>query len=238
MKKTLLVSTAVLGGLFVASTTAYAAPGPAVYDKQASVELVQKKDPELPYDGLLKLSNSFNLEFGKANIATTDTFLSTKVLDDKNKPVPPKEPQLLVVEDIRGEGLGWKLEVKLGEFKEFENNKPVENGKTLKGVELFYPNTQMTSEGTGDAPEIMTYDKDSFIKVPTARKGLIIPATNHEDGDNGAVLFNAKEGTGDGKWTADYDVNKNPIELKIAPGNKVGKYQSVLTYTLTDTPSI
>lgn len=116
------------------------------------------------------------------------------------------------VSDRRGEGQGWNLQVRMSEFADKE-----EKTKILKGAEVTLPaGTVGKSEGN--------------IALPPETKEVVIAGSV----ESTQTLFSAKEKTGLGTWTDEFDASQ--VKLKVPAGNLKGDYQATLTWSLLDAP--
>lgn len=116
------------------------------------------------------------------------------------------------VSDRRGEGQGWNLQVRMSEFADKE-----EKTKILKGAEVTLPaGTVGKSEGN--------------IALPPETKEVVIAGSV----ESAQTLFSAKEKTGLGTWTDEFDASQ--VKLKVPAGNLKGDYQATLTWSLLDAP--
>lgn len=213
MKKIILISTILLGIILASSDSVFA----EVVDtkvQQAQLELTENDDPSV---SKLSITQVSNLDFGKQGIGITEMkFTASNV-------------SVIQVTDIRGDAPGWTLSVSLGEFKTSQ----AEDANTLRGVELFYPSTVMTTTSGAIDPQDRTPESistDSAFSADTI-KGVVVSSSATP---NSKTLFNASKLQGNGQWTANYGVGK--VELKVPSGNLAGAYSADLTYTLADGP--
>lgn len=220
MKKIILVSALLLGAILVSTNPVHAEETvTSTQAKTASVELTTSET-----DSLLTITSASDLDFGSKAISTEDLKFT-----ENNQPT-------LVVQDIRGEAVGWRVAASLGEFAQ-TNAAEGATAKKLKGVQLFYPkpafSTGSTAINADQAPVgIETASETSFADATVT--GVLLDASATP---TSKVIINAAKGKGNGLWTATYGSGTdNKIELKIPAGNLAGKYQATLTYTLTDAP--
>lgn len=128
--------------------------------------------------------------------------------------------QEVVVQDLRGTGAGWQLQV---QATTFENT--TDASTTLRGAKLNIPVGTVTAVGGNTATS-----PDSVEAVVDA------------DTDADAVnVFQAAAGTGQGGWKLTWDVEKDGddvsgIELEV-PTALAGAFQSTVIWTLLDTPA-
>lgn len=212
MKKIWFCCTLLLSTLIIGETVLAVDMEPKT--QKATVNLIENTDPSV---SLLEITKASDLNFGSKAIGITDMTLTEE-----------QSPNL-VITDIRGDAPGWSLSVSLGKFKDSSNS------RVLKGVQLFYPAITLTTNATVDVaertPETLSTDEsfeDSFVK------GLRI---NSSDTPSNKVLIKSVSGKGNGQWTGTYDAT-HKLELNIPAGNLAGNYESSLTYTLTDGPTI
>lgn len=150
--------------------------------------------------GNLTIDNVTPLNFGTNKIVPVGTYYS---LDSS-----VKNPNVQVT-DRRGLGTGWRLEVKLSEFKE--------NDKILKGATLLLPAGKMKST------------EFNISTLPNSYAVNLIP------GNDSVILMSASEHTGMGTWANMFETDE--ISLYVPPGNMIGEYEASLTWVLSDTPS-
>lgn len=116
------------------------------------------------------------------------------------------------VSDRRGEGQGWTLQVRMSEFAD-----KTEATKILKGAEITLPaGTVGKSEGN--------------IALPPEATGVVIAGSQ----ENAQTIFSAKEKTGLGTWTNEFDAEQ--VTLMVPAGNLKGDYQATMTWSLLDAP--
>ncbi|WP_207120944.1 hypothetical protein IGJ55_002931 [Enterococcus sp. AZ170] len=116
------------------------------------------------------------------------------------------------VSDRRGEGQGWNLQVRMSEFAD-----KTDDTKILKGAELSIPaGTVGKSEGN--------------IALPPETKDVVIAGSI----DSAQTIFSAKEKTGLGTWTNEFDASQ--VKLMVPAGNLKGDYQATMTWSLLDAP--
>lgn len=116
------------------------------------------------------------------------------------------------VSDRRGEGQGWNLQVRMSEFAD-----KTEATKILKGAEITIPaGTVGKSEGN--------------IALPPESNEVVVAGSK----DSAQTIFSAKEKTGLGTWTNEFDAAQ--VKLMVPAGNLKGDYQATLTWSLLDAP--
>lgn len=189
-------------------------------------------DPEIenPDPGITKQKGPLSLDQVIVfNFQNQDLGSATLNIPFKNV----AKPSRLQITDKRGTAVGWRLNAEISDFKSGEN------GPTLKGVELFFPQVANWTTGNETIPDgttPTTVGVDKMTPETTELKGVSIkPGV-----ENKKTILNAAKNQGSGRWNVEYSTvgeKKNlPIYLKIPSGNQVGSYTASLTYSLEDAP--
>lgn len=239
MKKELL-SLALLTGLVVAPTFAKADENKTVDGNvtlktptTAPLDPPDIEPPVGPYDPsneLLRISAVTPLDFGNVTLTSSLMKPVAQLFSSEGKDYYPG----VLVEDLRGTGTGWNLTVGLSTFAETtEGGELKENGNTLKGVQLVFP-TNVTPETVSDSGIVVSNVQPEYT------------AGRLEANGNGTHrLLSAGIDRGMGAWQVSFapkdqeesGLIAQPLTLEIPANNKIGSYQSTITWTVADGPT-
>lgn len=126
------------------------------------------------------------------------------------------------VTEFSGDKPGWNLTVSMAPFEDDKSN-------VATGTRLFFPQVTPTTTTGGDAPANAPTTENADDSFEGTLKGRIVESDNSP-----AKLGSATAGKGFGEWTMSYS-GANRAQFSVPSGQKVGKYSSVLTYTVNDT---
>ncbi|MHC5251314.1 WxL domain-containing protein [Listeria kieliensis] len=177
-------------------------------------------DPVNPTNGPLSIDYISNIHFGTQKISgSTETYYAElDQVKDKDTGAVMDRPNMVQITDDRGSNVGWKLTVKQeGQFK---------NGTSeLDAAELKFEN-----------PTLKSANKNA-TNTPEAKAMTLAPGGAASD----VMIANANQGMGTwyDQFGSDIDSAKQSISLRV-PGDTAkveGKYETTLTWTLTDSPA-
>lgn len=160
------------------------------------------------HTGTLTITFASHLDFGDIKLGTTNIEQSpTNILNSNNQPLHMG----IGVNDERGAGTGWHVNVSLSKFIGTDN--PTHE---LKGAQIMLPAGTMTDGSVSlDAP--VSYE-----------------ATMEADGKSVYPLINAEVGKGMGNWFDDMDPSQ--IKLKAPGGQYSDTYTATMSFILNDAP--
>ncbi|EFB6931931.1 TPA_asm: WxL domain-containing protein [Listeria monocytogenes] len=209
-------------------------------------------DPPVGTDGLWILAvsdwdfgthNVSSLSSGALNVHAADDTISTYVDANGNGQqdlpgevsVTKKVTPYAQISDVRGTNTGWTLSVTGSAFK--DSSTPA---KTIPGAELTIPKSTVSS-ATSTAQAPTGYDSVTISMTG----GAAVPVMAAKDMQT-ATPTNFNDDQGMGTWTDSFgsqavsatDTSKPKLSI---PKNVVvadGTYQSTLTWTLSDTPTV
>ncbi|WP_207696227.1 hypothetical protein DOK67_0002041 [Enterococcus sp. DIV0212c] len=227
MKKTIILTSAVVLTSFAMAAQAVHAESTKPYDSKATFSLETEDptnpdpnepvDPEKPVDpgeeggtgqvGLLTIDAVSQFNFGSAAISGGETKTNAVAKDGETLGIQ--------VTDKRGTGAGWNVRAKISNFEDKTDDK---NIKTLKGATVKIPAGTFKTSANGDT-----------LNPPTAAnaQGTVIGTTETQ-------LITAAKEKGKGSWVNAW---ADQVELVIPGGNLVGTYSATITWTLIDTPT-
>ncbi|WP_420812307.1 WxL domain-containing protein [Listeria kieliensis] len=174
-------------------------------------------DPVVPTNGPLSIDYISNVHFGTQKISgSTEVYYATlDQVKDAESGAISERPNMVQITDDRGTNAGWKLTVK--QEAQFKNG-----SSELDGAVLKFENPTLKSSNK------------SATNTPTAKAMTLSPAGAASD----VMIANANQGMGTwfDQFGADQDSGKQSISLTV-PGDTAkveGKYETTLTWTLTD----
>lgn len=190
-------------------------------------------------DGPLSIDYVSDFEFGSQKISNQNQIYYAQAQktwaagQDKGTETPsgPEKPNFVQVTDGRGVETGWELTVKQnGQLK-------TEDNKELTGAELTFKNTNIVTSAESAKPSLGgEADPDSTIAGATkftldvnGSKTSVMKASNGQ----GAGIYLAVFGNGS---TKDSSIELFVPRSATKYANK--KYNTTLTWTLTDAPQI
>jgi len=168
-------------------------------------------------------------EEGSLLLETSDLKFGSHTLSLNELVLPTINSSQIKVTEFSGSNPGWTLKVNLGEFEDKDT------GKKLINAKIFYPKvtpTTTTGGSANDNPPTASGSDTSFNPDTPTIPGKIVTA-----GSDNVILASAEKGKGFGEWIFNYDNDDTKVLLKVPVGQSVGKYSSVLTYSLEDTPT-
>lgn len=207
-------------------------------------------EPEIPAgtSGLVRLDQVPTLDFGTATIRGTKETQGAKYvrLNNIGGELRYFVPAYVQVTDERGTNAGWNVKVKASEFKAYDGDTLSEDQAGLVGATISFKNAHVNNHSGMTAPEITQYS-------PVANEVIVDASATSTD----KVLLDAAATKGMGIWSTSFfdapagtaiptstDIANVPqdasIELAIpgtAQKSKDFRYESTLTWTISDTPA-